>query len=134
MGHRIVARTFIGPQPDSERQDVNHIDGNPGNNRVCNLQWVSRSENALHSYEAPTRPRGPVSFCKAVVAKHLVTKESARYPSMNEAARQLNLRSGNIAACCYGRYSRTGEYTFHVVEDEPILLPGEDWRPLIFDT
>lgn len=131
--HRLVARTFIGPPPDPARREVNHIDHDRGNNRVCNLQWVSRTENARHSYDNPARERGPVSSCKAVVAQHLATKESAWYPSMNEAARQLNLWSGNIAACCHARVSRTGEYTFRLVEDSPTLLPGEEWRAVIFE-
>lgn len=133
--HRIVARVFIGPPPDPERREVNHLDCNPGNNQACNLQWASRHENMRHSYITnKARLRGPISMCKAVVAQHVITKESTKYPSMNEAARRLNLNSGSIWACCYGKTSRTGMYMFRLAAHIPNLLSGEEWRPIKFGT
>lgn len=45
--HRLVALAFRGePAP---RQEVRHLDGNPGNNRATNLKWGSKSENRLDS-------------------------------------------------------------------------------------
>ena len=46
--HRIVAETFLG-EPDL-RLDVNHKDGDKSNNKLDNLEWVTRSENLLHAY------------------------------------------------------------------------------------
>lgn len=45
--HRLVAEAFI-PNPKS-LPEVNHIDETRDNNHVSNLEWVTRSENALHS-------------------------------------------------------------------------------------
>ncbi|CAK0850600.1 unnamed protein product [Prorocentrum cordatum] len=127
--HRLVARAFIGPPPDPERCEINHIDRDRANNRACNLQWVSRSENVLLSYKTD-RIRGPMALGKPVVTKHLITKETAQYPSMLEAARRLNLNYGNVRASCYGRVTSVGTYTIRFVEQQvPDILVGEEWRP-----
>lgn len=45
--HRVVAKAFI-PNPHNLKE-VNHIDCNPGNNKVSNLEWVSSSGNTQHA-------------------------------------------------------------------------------------
>ena len=46
--HRIVMAAFVGPCP--EGKEVNHIDGDRGNNRLDNLEYVTHSENVLHAF------------------------------------------------------------------------------------
>lgn len=43
--HRLVLLTFIGPPPTDDHE-VAHNDGVPGNNRISNLRWSTRKENA----------------------------------------------------------------------------------------
>lgn len=44
MVHRLVLEAFCGP---SMGRDCDHIDGNPRNNKLSNLRWLTRSENVL---------------------------------------------------------------------------------------
>lgn len=47
--HRLVGKAFI-PNPEN-KPEINHIDSNPRNNDVSNLEWVTRRENTMHAYE-----------------------------------------------------------------------------------
>jgi len=46
--HVLVAAAFIGPKPIG--MDINHKDGNKQNNRVENLEYMTRSENCKHGF------------------------------------------------------------------------------------
>lgn len=47
--NRLIAETFIG-KPPKGKNTVNHINGIKTDNRVCNLEWASMSDQMYHAY------------------------------------------------------------------------------------
>lgn len=137
--HRLVASAFNLPRKTGQ-DTVNHIDHDPSNNRVENLEWVSRSESIRNScYTTEARERNIVRRSKPVRGRKLndtttgaPPSEWLTFASANEAARRLGLNVGNISTCCRGRKKQTEGYEFEYDKpNEPEQLPGEKWRDVV---
>jgi hypothetical protein len=61
--HRLVAVAFI-ENPDS-LPEVNHKNGNKADNSACNLEWVTRSQNAKHALKTGLNPQKGVTSSSA---------------------------------------------------------------------
>lgn len=48
--NRLVMMGFY-PIPNADQMVVNHIDCNPLNNHISNLEWTTRGGNAIHAYD-----------------------------------------------------------------------------------
>lgn len=88
--HRLVALEFI-PNP-SKKREVNHVNGNKSDNRVENLEWVTKSENERHAWDnglKESRKNKSVGKIKCKpVAKYSPGGELVKvYPSVNAAVR-----------------------------------------------
>lgn len=96
--HRLVAKAYI-PNP-FDLPEVNHIDGNPSNNNVNNLEWVSKVNNTKHAVENYLF-KGQQ---KKVLCYTNICDEPIRFISMQQAADTLGMKSKNanknISECC----------------------------------
>lgn len=50
--HRLVLETF---KPMIKKLQVNHINGIKTDNRLCNLEWVTPSQNVIHAFKNKLR-------------------------------------------------------------------------------
>lgn len=90
--HRVVALAFLGP---AEGREVNHKNGIKTDNRVANLEWVSRSDNVNHSYY------GLGNIVTPLLATSVATGEKIEYPSLAAAVAD-GFNESSIYRCLKG--------------------------------
>ena len=92
--HKMLAIKFL--QNPESKLEVNHIDGNKSNNTLSNLEWVTKSENMLHSTHVLGNPKPPshkgrtgklCKHSKPVVAKSVDNGEILSFESAMDAVR-----------------------------------------------
>ena len=101
--HRLVALHYLSPVEG--KTFVNHKDGNKHNNHVSNLEWVTKSENAIHAIETGlvVRPRRLSEEETLVVLKdfldgstltELVSKLPIKLPRLSVQIRKVAKKYG----------------------------------------
>ena len=110
--HRLVAEAFI-ENPDNKPQ-VNHIDGNKGNNNASNLEWATPSENTKHAYKTALLTH----YSRAVYQIDPETIIGKRWESVRAASRALGITESGIIKCCRGERKMSGGYIWRYCDGE----------------
>ena len=127
--HRVVVHAFLGPPPSEDAWQVHHKDGNPRNNHVANLEYVTHSENMRHSHSCGTRRCSGPALSKPVMYKALGRKDWTACPSMTAAALELGVSPSAVSRACRRQTPLKG-YDVCVADLNENMLPGEEWRPM----
>lgn len=102
--HRLVSLAFLNDGSDG--LEINHIDGNKRNNRLCNLQRVTRSENLKHAYRmglmVPTPKLGEKNGASKLVASDVIAIRSSP-TSRKKLATQYGVTVSNIDCILKGK-------------------------------
>lgn len=98
--HRMVAELFIYNKEN--KSEVNHINNIHDDNRVCNLEWVSRKENALHhmgksgcNYNKYKDHRNNLHEDKKLM---IIRSDGKIFNSITEASIEVNGSTSNICS------------------------------------
>lgn len=126
--HRVVKLMFHGLPPCEKTWQVHHRDGNPSNNRLDNLEYVSAAENVAFSFAHPTRRRGatPTPLLWRPVGSDIWTSS----PSISAAAKHLDIDARRISRCARN-YSECKGLQFRFDDLSNQCLPGEEWRTML---
>lgn len=91
--HRLVWEAFNGPIPEDIQ--VNHINEDKTDNRLVNLNLMTRSQNTGCASRVIKRRMHP---CQYDLHGNLIKE----WNSLNEINRELGYSQGNISMCCNG--------------------------------
>lgn len=127
--HRLMGETFLeNYNPDL---DINHINGNKRDNRLCNLECITRSENILHARRiglitvtdrqrenarklgqaTAERTSKPIAKCNLETGDVIET-----FKSLMDAHRKCGYDPGFISRCASGKGNSAYGYSWKWVK------------------
>lgn len=124
--HVLVCRAFHGPRP-SCRHTPDHINGNPADNRSCNLRWSTPAQQ-IHNQTARRAKRTG----RRIKVRKVGDEEWTIYESATRAAADTGTSQANLGKVANGKIAHSnGYHAAWVHEPETDLdLPGEEWQLL----
>jgi len=129
--HRLVALAFI--ENPTNREQVNHIDGNKLNNTVANLEWNTCSENNLHKFKIGLGN----NYTRKIVQYDLKMNKIKDFDSIISASKELNIGKSNIRGVLNNSRKSAGGFVFKYLEDknkyEEVILNNKGKKVVQYD-
>ena len=95
LRHRMLSLAFHKYPSNVDNLDVNHLNGIPGDDRLSNLEWCTRSENMIHAYKNNLRNDN-----KPVEVKDMKLNRVLIFGSCTEAGKVLGVTETTISNRC----------------------------------
>jgi hypothetical protein len=110
--HRLIISTFKGKQDDMQ---VNHIDGDPNNNNIENLEYMTQKQNVLHAIEIGLKDVNNAHTRKIIVINS--DGEEIIFESIKSASFEYGISIEIISRICSGKIKQYPNIKFEYYED-----------------
>jgi len=113
--HRLVAYAYLNNYSE-EKNNVNHKNMNRLDNNIENLEWVTSSENSIHS-----KINNPSQYKHLQKKVAQIDKDTEKilntYNSINHAYRETNIHKSGISMVCNGSRKLAGNFKWKFIYD-----------------
>ena len=99
--HKLVASSFIRELDVSKDETVNHKDGNKLNNKLDNLEIITRGDNVRHSRLTGLQP---CKFSRDIITSALLDIKNGL--SVNKTAKKYNISQSYLNKIKNGKYRK----------------------------
>ena len=138
--HYLVALAFV-PNPD-KKKTVDHKNRNRTDNRVENLEWATRKEQAENRKKVALERKQEISArpvwridkdTNEIIERYMSLREAAQWVFDNNLTTIREFNEGNnlktsICAVCRGKNGSAYNFKWKYCEDNVINHEGEIWR------
>lgn len=133
--HIIVAEAFLGPRP-SDNYTCNHINGNMLDNRVTNLEWITRAENTQHATKFGLQKRAygeanPASKVNSDQVREIRRLNAEGKLTQKEMAAMFGISQASLSKIVLNQTWKNLDA--NTTPDAITILPNEEgaeWRPV----
>lgn len=107
--HRLMALTYLGDRP--QRHEINHVSGIKTDNSLKNLEYCTKSENAIHSFKMGLQKPKKGTLNGMAILTDQAVKEirdyvancGKRYYGRDQLAKKYGVSSSHIKDIVSGR-------------------------------
>ena len=114
--HRLVAAAYVSNDNQRIKTQVNHINEVKSDNRACNLEWISPSENV--NYETGIARRAKTQSYSVVMHYKGI---DVYFDSAQDVERRTGIPAKSVQKCCVGKLSTSHGALFRYTNCEKVV-------------